>query len=135
MQSEVFDAAWGTDNSLAVAAPTGSGKTVVFELALCRLLAVAGCVDAAGRFVRRPGAVKAVFVAPMRAIVQERLQDWSARFGQLGLNCVEMTGDTAVSSWSELSDTDIMCACLLRHDLPHLRALTPHARICRAVAA
>ncbi len=66
MQSEVFAAAWGGDNSLAVSAPTGSGKTVLFELAVCRLLAGAGCVDAAGGFTRRAGRAKAVYVAPMR---------------------------------------------------------------------
>jgi hypothetical protein len=43
--------------------------------------------------------------------VQERLADWSARFGaQLGLNCVEMTGDTATVSWAELAEADIVCA-------------------------
>ena len=66
MQSELFAAAWGSDNSLAVSAPTGSGKTVVFELAIMRLLSAHGCVDAAGGFVRRAGVTKAVYVAPMR---------------------------------------------------------------------
>ena len=42
--------------------------------------------------------------------MQERLVDWSARFGALlGLNCVEMTGDSATVSWSELAEADIMC--------------------------
>ena len=41
--------------------------------------------------------------------MQERLADWSARFGALlGLNCVEMTGDTATVSSSELAEADIM---------------------------
>ena len=45
--------------------------------------------------------------------MQERLVDWSARFGALlGLNCVEMTGDTATVSWSELAEADIMCVRL-----------------------
>ena len=51
--------------------------------------------------------------------MQERLADWSARFGaQLGLNCVELTGDTATVSWSELAEADIMCARLASR--PHL---------------
>lgn len=41
--------------------------------------------------------------------MQERLADWSSRFGaQLGLNCVEMTGDNANVSWSELAEADII---------------------------
>ena len=66
MQSEMFDAAFGSDASLAVSAPTGAGKTVIFDLALCRLQVTAGAVDASGRFMRRPGAPKAVFIAPLR---------------------------------------------------------------------
>lgn len=73
MQSEVFDAAACSDHALAVAAPTGSGKTVVFELAVCRLLS--SQLDAAGRFVHRPGALKVVYVAPMRVrATRERWQ-------------------------------------------------------------
>ena len=66
MQSEMFDAAFGSDASLAVSAPTGAGKTVIFDLALCRLQVTAGAVDASGRFMRRAGAPKAVFIAPLR---------------------------------------------------------------------
>jgi hypothetical protein len=66
MQSDMFDAAFASDASLAVSAPTGAGKTVLFDLALCRLQVASGAVDASGRFVRRPGHVKAVYIAPMR---------------------------------------------------------------------
>ncbi len=149
MQSELLDLAWGSDTSLAVSAPTGAGKTVIFELAMLRMLQTAGCVDASGRFVRRPGLVKAVYVAPMRvrccrphawrtplnyyciplrrqAIVQERLKDWSARFGVLGLTCVEVTGDSAADvSTSDMRAADIMCACV---PLSHAPSLLTHAR-------
>ena len=37
MQSECFDEAYGSDRSMVVSAPTGSGKTVLLELALARL--------------------------------------------------------------------------------------------------
>jgi hypothetical protein len=45
--------------------------------------------------------------------VQERLLDWSARFGALGLHCLEMTGDTETTSWADLADVDIMCVSVL----------------------
>ena len=38
MQSTVFDDAFRTDASLVVSAPTGSGKTAIFELAIIREL-------------------------------------------------------------------------------------------------
>lgn len=107
LQSAMLDLTWSSDASLAVSAPTGAGKTVLFELAILRMLQSAGSVDAAGRFLRRPASVKAVYIAPMRAIVQERLDDWSRRFGSLGLKCMEVTGDSNVSV-SDLREVDIV---------------------------
>lgn len=34
-----------------------------------------------------------VYIAPMKALVKERIKDWKVRFeGNLGLNVVELTG-------------------------------------------
>ena len=61
-----------------VAAPTGSGKTGVMELAMLRTWA--SRVDSqSGAFSHPKGAAKAVYVAPLRALVQERHADWSCR--------------------------------------------------------
>ena len=38
MQSLVFEQAYSTDKNMTIASPTGSGKTVIHELALLRLL-------------------------------------------------------------------------------------------------
>jgi len=38
VQSKVFDDVMYTDSPLVASAPTGSGKTVLFELAIVRLL-------------------------------------------------------------------------------------------------
>lgn len=67
-----------------MAAPTGAGKTGVLELALARRL-----------LAPPPGAppAKALYLAPSRALCQERLADWRARFGPLGVSVAELTGD------------------------------------------
>lgn len=80
-----------------VSAPTGSGKTGVMELALLRLLskhmvpegatpgpgaaAGDGGGGSGGRLVLRPprGTSKAVYVAPLRALVQEKCKEWTER--------------------------------------------------------
>jgi replicative superfamily II helicase len=49
------------------------------ELAMLRLLAKH--LDAAGGLVPPRGAAKAVYVAPLRALVQERCRDWGERCG------------------------------------------------------
>ena len=54
-------------------APTGSGKTVAAELSIFRMLRT------------QPGC-KAVYVAPLKALVRERMNDWSKRLSpNLGL--------------------------------------------------
>ncbi len=63
-----------------VSAPTGSGKTGVMELAVMRLLRQR--LDPEGKQLTGrddPGRAKAVYIAPLRALVQEKLNDWHSR--------------------------------------------------------
>jgi activating signal cointegrator complex subunit 3 len=70
-----------TDDNVLLGAPTGSGKTLVAELAIFRL------------FNEHP-TMKAVYVAPMKALVRERMDDWKVRLADpLGKRMVELTGD------------------------------------------
>ena len=85
MQSQCFDVAYGSDRSMVVSAPTGSGKTVVLEMALARLWS--GCADHATR-------PTAIYIAPLKALTHERFLDWTAKLSGLGIKCVELTGDT-----------------------------------------
>ena len=58
-----------------------SYQTITCEFAILRLLA------------NRPGK-KIVYVAPLKALAKERLQDWREKLGVgLGLNVVELSGD------------------------------------------
>ncbi|XP_042885950.1 probable ATP-dependent DNA helicase HFM1 [Penaeus japonicus] len=91
VQSTVFDDVFYTDRSLVVSAPTGSGKTVVMELALVRLM-MAKATDDDTQDVPVPPRI--VYLAPMKALVAERYIDWRTRLGELGIICAEITGDT-----------------------------------------
>lgn len=83
VQTQVFHTAYHTDANLLVGAPTGSGKTVAAELCILRLVSA------------HPGA-KAVYVAPLKALVRERMADWRRKFvDALGLRLVELTGDVS----------------------------------------
>ncbi|MEY9697516.1 DEAD/DEAH box helicase [Bradyrhizobium diazoefficiens] len=66
--------------SLLVVAPTSSGKTLVGELAAIRAVA---------------GGKKAVFLLPYRALVNEKFEDFSARFAPAGLRVVRCSGDAS----------------------------------------
>ena len=91
-----------------VAAPTGSGKTGVMELAILRL--VSGYIDQDHQFVLKPGSLKVVYLAPIRALVQEKVKQWQQSFGgKLGLTCYELTGDTDAADGLHLDNADIIC--------------------------
>ncbi|CAH1232813.1 SNRNP200 [Branchiostoma lanceolatum] len=100
VQSKVLDDVLYTDKPLVVCAPTGSGKTVIFELAIIRLLI---------RLANTPVYnAKVVYMAPMKALCSERYLDWKEKFGPLGLKCQELTGDSEIDDYYQLRDCHIV---------------------------
>jgi ATP-dependent DNA helicase HFM1/MER3 len=83
-------------------------QTGIMELALLRMLSKQ--LDPSGsRLVGKRGESKAVYVAPLRALVQEKVKDWSQRLGgALGINCLELTGDTEPDA-GEVEAADVIC--------------------------
>ena len=90
VQTQVFHYLFHTDGNALVGAPTGSGKTVISELAILRLLKT------------RPGK-KVVYIAPLKALSRERIADWSKRFKKVS----ELTGDFTPDS-AALAASDII---------------------------
>jgi activating signal cointegrator complex subunit 3 len=83
IQTQVFHTLYHSDSNVLLGAPTGSGKTVAAELAIFRV------------FNCYPGG-KAVYIAPMKALVRERVDDWNERMERrLGKRVVELTGDSS----------------------------------------
>ncbi|XP_051026477.1 probable ATP-dependent DNA helicase HFM1 isoform X2 [Acomys russatus] len=99
IQSKAFDDLLYTDRNFVICAPTGSGKTVVFELAITRLLME----------VPLPWSnMKIVYMAPIKALCSQRFDDWKEKFGPLGLNCKELTGDTVMDDLFEIQHANII---------------------------
>lgn len=81
IQTQIFHCLYHTDNNVLLGAPTGSGKTIAAEVAMFRV------------FNQYPNC-KVVYIAPLKALVKERIKDWKIRLEQqLGKNVVELTGD------------------------------------------
>lgn len=90
VQSSFWAVCLNTDRNVVIAAPTGVGKTMALEAAICRLLQES---ESVGDMHRK---WKVVYIAPVKALCQQRLLDWRTRFGsKFGLKCAELTGDSA----------------------------------------
>jgi activating signal cointegrator complex subunit 3 len=78
----VFHTLSHTDSNVLIGAPTGSGKTIMSELAMLRV------------FKQTPKS-KIIYVAPLKALAKERIIDWKKRLenGPLGKVVLELTGD------------------------------------------
>lgn len=88
MQSMVFHSLYHHKHAVLLGSPTGSGKTIACEIAVWAALR------------DRPSA-KVVYIAPMKALVKERVSDWRRGICQVPFlpgnkkpSLVEMTGDT-----------------------------------------
>lgn len=71
-----------TDSNALVGAPTGSGKTIISELAMLRV------------FKETPKK-KVIYIAPLKALAKERIIDWKKRLGNdvMKKSVLELTGD------------------------------------------
>jgi antiviral helicase SLH1 len=95
MQTQIFHTLYHTSSNVLLGSPTGSGKTVAAELAMW------------WAFREKPGS-KVVYIAPMKALVRERVQDWRKRLtAQMGLKLVELTGDNTPDTRT-IRDADII---------------------------
>ncbi|CAH2311508.1 probable ATP-dependent DNA helicase HFM1 [Pelobates cultripes] len=99
IQSKALDDLLYSDKNFVICAPTGSGKTVIFELAITRLL-----IEAPMPWSN----IKVVYMAPMKALCGQRFDDWKEKFGPTGLNCKELTGDTQMDDLFEIQHAHII---------------------------
>eukprot|EP00047_Mylnosiga_fluctuans_P022270 m.116969 g.116969 ORF g.116969 m.116969 type:complete len:2124 (+) comp9197_c0_seq4:160-6531(+) len=83
IQTQVFNALYGTDDNVLVGAPAGSGKTICGEFALLRA------------FTKNPEAF-CVYITPKQELSDARYFQWREVFGgQLGKRVVQLTGENA----------------------------------------
>jgi len=80
IQTQTFHTLYHHDTNALVGAPTGSGKTIIAEIAMFRV------------FSQTPDK-KIIYIAPLKALAKERLRDWNVRLVGIGKKVVELTGD------------------------------------------
>ena len=97
VQSKCFDVVYRTNDNVVMAAPTGSGKTAILELAICKLALDRGNEN-----------FKIVYQAPTKALCSEKARDWEKKFSHMGLKCAELTGDTSQAEMRRVGDASII---------------------------
>lgn len=83
VQTQLFHLLYHSDYPVFLGAPTGSGKTLVAELAIFRMKK------------QCPNGI-CVYIAPLKSLARERLKEWKDRFNSapLNWNVLELSGDT-----------------------------------------
>jgi len=90
IQSELLRPILHSEENIVVAAPTGAGKTCIFEIAMMKLFFHQLLQN--GQSSREN---KVVYMAPNKALCEERMTDWYRRFNELntGIQVGLVTGD------------------------------------------
>ena len=102
LQSKMLDAAFTSAENLLLCAPTGAGKTNVAMLTMLNVMSQylnAGVVDAK--------AFKIVYVAPMKALVQEVVKNFGRRLAPYDLTVRELSGDSTLTR-QQIMDTNVI---------------------------
>lgn len=89
LQSTMLHKLYHSNDNVLVGCPTGSGKSAMAELAMLQSL-------------RRCGdQVKVIYIAPLKALVREKYDEWKKPLKQhLGVNVIEITGESLPTSQS-----------------------------------
>lgn len=64
-----------------------------------------------------------IYVAPSKALVQEKLREWNQKFGSWGISCLELTGDNESYKLRNIQESDIILTT------PEVRANICHSQI------
>lgn len=104
IQSKCFPTAFGDDGNMLICAPTGSGKTNVAMLTILREI---GKNRNSETGEINLDAFKIVYIAPLKALVQEQVGNFGARLKPYGITVSELTGDRQLTK-QQIADTQII---------------------------
>ncbi|OCB89341.1 Sec63-domain-containing protein [Sanghuangporus baumii] len=104
VQSKLYSVAFGQDDPILLCAPTGAGKTNVAMLTFLNELAKVRD-EQTGEFDL--DSFKIVYVAPMKALVQEMVGNFGKRLEPYGVKVSELTGDHQLTK-QQIAETQII---------------------------
>jgi pre-mRNA-splicing helicase BRR2 len=104
IQTRCFPTAFNNDGNMLICAPTGSGKTNVAMLTILREIGKNRNPET-GEIMLDD--FKIVYIAPLKALVQEQVGNFSKRLESYGIRVSELTGDRQLTK-QQIADTQII---------------------------
>jgi pre-mRNA-splicing helicase BRR2 len=104
IQSKCYPSAFHDDGNMLICAPTGSGKTNVAMLAMLREIGKNRNPET-GEILLDD--FKIVYIAPLKALVQEQVGNFGKRLEPYGIRVSELTGDRQLTK-QQIADTQII---------------------------
>ena len=104
VQSRCFPSAFNDEGNMLVCAPTGSGKTNVAMLAMLREIGKHRN-PATGEIMLDD--FKIIYIAPLKALVQEQVGNFGMRLKTYGIQVSELTGDRQLTK-QQIADTQVI---------------------------
>ena len=104
IQTKCFPTAFNDDGNMLICAPTGSGKTNVAMLAILREIGEHRNPET-GEIMLDD--FKIVYIAPLKALVQEQVGNFGKRLEPYGIRVSELTGDRQLTK-QQIADTQII---------------------------
>ncbi|KAI9137398.1 SNRNP200 protein [Paraphysoderma sedebokerense] len=104
VQSRLYPTAFRSDENLLLCAPTGAGKTNVAMLTILHQI---------GKYLNKEtgevdlDSFKIVYIAPMKALVQEMVGNFGRRLENFGIKVAELTGDRQLTK-QQIAETQII---------------------------
>ena len=115
VQSELSQLLSQSDDNVCVSAPTGAGKTCVFEMAMGRLFIAAlnnrkQCHQHHGISSKISKNQKIVYISPSKALCDERYKDWTRRLAAIdsSIDCALVTGDSGSDSFRVVASAHVI---------------------------
>lgn len=103
IQSIVFNTAYNTNENMLVCAPTGAGKTNIALLTILR--EVKNNITEDGTL--RLNDFKIIYIAPMKALVAEMVENFAKKLKAFGIRVRELTGDMQMTK-AEIATTQMI---------------------------
>ena len=104
IQTRCFPTAFNDDGNMLICAPTGSGKTNVAMLTILREIGKNRNPET-GEIMLDD--FKIVYIAPLKALVQEQVGNFGARLAPYGIKVSELTGDRQLTK-QQIAETQII---------------------------